>query len=126
MADPKKQEAAGFGRFAENLTAEMYIKQGFTVKERNWRLGKTEIDLIVQKDDLIVIVEVKARSGEDEDALNAVTTDKRRRMIKAADAYLKSLEGQYDYRFDIVTVTGNISNHEIEQFVDAFLATDVF
>lgn len=122
----KKYEAQRFGEFAEEIVAQRYLKEGYALLERNWRLGKTEIDLIVQKDDTVVIVEVKARSGKNEEAISAVTHDKRRRMVRAADAYLRRLKGNFNYRFDIATCTGNTRIYEMEYFEDAFLATDFF
>lgn len=126
MDNQKKKDAHEFGKFAEELTAQHYIKQGYTILERNWHLGKSEIDLVAQKGDMIVIIEVKARSGEDEEAISAITRDKRRRMIRAADNYLNRLKGEYIYRFDISTVTGDLQNYQLEIYEDAFLAADLF
>lgn len=122
----KKNNAYEFGEFAEEIIAQEYIKKGYTVLERRFRMGKTEIDIIAQKENVIILIEVKARSGKDEDALSAVTTDKRRRMIRTADAYLRRMEGQFEYRFDIATMTGNQEKYEIEIFKDAFVAADLF
>ncbi|MCH5240827.1 MAG: YraN family protein [Muribaculaceae bacterium] len=122
----KKKEAIEFGKFGEEITAQYYIQDGYTILERNWRIGKTEIDLIAQNEDVIVIIEVKARSGDDEDPLATITSDKRRRMIRAADSYIKRLKGQYQYRFDIATITGNMENYQLEIFEDAFVAADIF
>lgn len=122
----KKIAAKELGKFAEDIAANEYIKRGYAILERNWRLGKTEIDLIAQKDDTIVISEVKARKNSEEDALAAVTPDKRKRMIRAADFYLRQLPVAYNYRFDIVAFGGNIENFEFEIFEDAFLAADIF
>lgn len=122
----KKNLANELGRFAEEKVSDEYLKRGYAILERNWRLGKTEIDIIAQKDDILVLIEVKARSGRNEDALDSVTADKRRRMVKAADSYLRRLEGQLDYRFDIATFTGDIENHTIEIFEDAFLSADLY
>lgn len=126
MTKEKKKEANEFGRKAEEKVAERYLKQGYTIIERNWRLGKIEIDLIVQKDDVIVLIEVKARKEREEDALSAVDRDKRKRMIKAADVYIRSLQGQYDYRFDIATCIGDKENFTIEIYEDAFVAADIY
>lgn len=126
MVNQKKQLAHEFGKYAEEITAQHYIRNGYTILERNWRLGKTEIDLIAQKDNMVAIIEVKARSGDDEDALSSITSDKRRRMVRAADSYLKKLKGQYEYRFDISTVTGEIDNNELEIYEDAFVGADLF
>lgn len=122
----KKQKDQEFGRFAEQLAADYYTKRGYAIRERNWRMNKIEIDLIVQKEDTVVFVEVKARSGEDEDAVNAVTPDKMRRMIRASESYIRELQGNIEYRYDIVGVTGDIKDYEIEVLQDAFLAADFF
>ena len=125
-ADSKRLKALEFGRFAEQKVCEEYIKQGCVILERNWRLGKTEIDIISQDGNEVIMIEVKARGGLEEEALNAVTIDKRRRMVKAADAFLRGLKGEYSYRFDIVAVTGDMENYNIEIHKDAFLAADLF
>lgn len=122
----KKAEAKEFGEFCEEIAAQEYIRNGYTVKERGWRLGKIEIDLIAMKENVVVIVEVKARATDEEDALEAVNLAKRKRMIKAADAYLKFLPGDFYYRFDIVTFVGSKKSYEMTMHEDAFFATDIF
>lgn len=122
----ERPEAYEFGEFSEEKAAQEYIRRGFTILERRWHLGKTEIDIIAQKENTIVLAEVKARKNEEADALGAVTSDKRRRMIRAADAYLRKLQGDYEYRFDIVTVVGSPSSYHLEIFEDAFLSADLF
>ena len=121
----KKERDRELGRFAEKLAAEYYIKNDYAVLERNWRLNKTEIDLIVQKNDIIVFVEVKARSGDDENPVDTVTPDKMKRMIRASDVYIRSQKGEYEYRFDIVALTGDFENYELEVYEDAFLTSDI-
>lgn len=115
-----------FGLFAEEIASREYIKMGYAILERNWRLGKTEIDIIAQKENTVVLIEVKARSGKDMDPLETVTKDKRRRMIKAADAYLSRMTGNISYRFDIFTLTGNMKDYTTDLLEDAFVAADLF
>lgn len=122
----RKNEAYDFGKFAEEIAAQEYLRKGYTILESRFRLGKNEIDIIAQKDNTVVIIEVKARSEHWEEALSAITTDKRKRMIRAADAFIRKLKGDYQYRFDIVTCTGNKNKYKLEIYEDAFLATDVF
>ena len=52
-----------FGRKGENLAAEYLVRQGYRVVEKNYRFKKSEIDLICQKDGLLIFVEVKTRSS---------------------------------------------------------------
>lgn len=122
----KKFDAHKFGEYAEEMAAQEYLRRGYAIKERNWRLGKTEIDIIAQKDNIIVLSEVKARATNKEDALASVTIDKRRRMIRAADSYLRNYQGFFTYRFDIVACAGGFENFRMEIYEDAFLAADLF
>lgn len=122
----KKQKALEWGAFAEEQASQEYLRRGYTVHEKRWRMGKSEIDLIVQKDSVIVFVEVKARKTNEEDALNAVTVDKKKRMIRVADNFIRRQQGQYFYRFDIVTCVGDKDNFKLEIYEDCFLATDLF
>ncbi len=122
MENETKLRDLDFGKFAEEKATEFYIARGYAIRERNWRFKRIEIDLIAQIGDTVVFVEVKARSGRDTDPLDAVTPDKIRRMVRGADIYLKSLDGDLEYRFDIVALTGDFSDYRVEVYEDAFLA----
>lgn len=111
-----------FGKFAEDRAADYYIAGGYAIRERNWRFKRIEIDIIAQLGNVIVFVEVKARSGRDMDALSSVTLDKMKRMTRGADVYLKGLVGDYEYRYDIATLTGDFDNYTLEVFEDAFIS----
>lgn len=121
----EKEESAKhieFGKFAEDLAAEQYTAEGYAILERNWRLGKTEIDIIARKDDIIAFIEVKARKKDTTEPVEAVNRAKRKRMIMAADVYLKFQPGHCNYRFDIFALKGNQKEYEVEIIKDAFLS----
>lgn len=122
MGNETKLRDLDFGKFAEEKATEFYIARGYAIRERNWRFKRIEIDLIAQTGHTVVFVEVKARSGRDTDPLDAVTPDKIRRMVRGADIYLKSLDGELEYRFDIFALTGDFSDYRVEVYEDAFLA----
>lgn len=126
MTKEDKFKALSFGKTAEETVAHVYIKSGYVILERNWKLGKTEIDLIAQKEDQIFFIEVKARTGEDSDPVEAVTKDKRKRMIRAADAFLKTLPGDCSYRLDIASVVNNDEKFTVDILEDAFVSADLF
>lgn len=111
-----------FGKFAEDRAADYYVSKGYALRERNWRLNKIEIDLIVQIENVVVFVEVKARSGRHTHPLDAVTPDKMRRMSRGANAYLNTMQGDLEYRYDIFTLTGDFKDYHIEVFEDAFIS----
>lgn len=96
-----------FGRRAEQAAAEHYIMHGYVLREQNWRpvSSHKEIDIIAERDGVIVFAEVKARTSEDIDPAEAVDAAKIRFLSRAADAYMKTLPFDREYRFDIVCVT---------------------
>lgn len=110
-----------WGLFCEQLAADFFLGEGYVVRERNWRMGKIEVDLILEKDRTIIFVEVKGRDGVNSDPVEAVDYKKRRRTINAADAYIGRLAQLYQYRFDIFAVKGNMEDYEILHIPDAYL-----
>lgn len=123
MTKESKLRDLQFGKFAEDKAAEYYIKNGYAIKERNWRHKHIEIDLIAQTENIIVFVEVKARSGRDGSALEAVTLDKMKSMTRGADYYIRHMPfGDYEYRYDIFGLTGNFDEYSVEVLEDAFVS----
>lgn len=107
---------------AETLAFEWLLTHGYTVRDHNWRAGKTiEIDLIAELPGKIIFVEVKARRGDYQGPLDAIDDKKIRKMVKGADIYLRNLKLLYSYRFDVITVTGSPESYEIKHYEDAFL-----
>ena len=45
----------------------------------------------------------------------------KRKLVRAAESYLRSQEYDFEYRFDIITVTGNEQHHTLDHIEDAFL-----
>lgn len=111
-----------WGQEAETIAAEYFIKEGYIIRERNWRIGNhIEIDLILEKDRTLIFVEVKSRKEGGQDPVDAVNHRKRQKMIRGADIYLRNQQFLYQYRFDIVTFTGNREHYEMAHYADAFL-----
>lgn len=111
------------GKNGENL-AENYLRQkGYQVLERNWIYNKQEIDIIASIDEFIVFVEVKTRSteiwGNPEEA---VSDTKIKRIVNAADFYIKEHDIEKFARFDIIGIITNKQKTQIMHFEDAFFA----
>ena len=51
-----------FGQKGENAAFEALLAKGYLIRDRNWRSGKNEIDIVAEKDNRIIVVEVKSRS----------------------------------------------------------------
>ncbi|MFC3160008.1 YraN family protein [Chryseobacterium arachidis] len=94
-----------FGKKAEDLAVEYLQKNGYKILVRNFRFQKAEIDIIAEKDNLIIVTEVKARST---DAFmlpqEAVTKTKIKLIVSAANYYLEEFNKNLEVRFDIITV----------------------
>ncbi|AZA91655.1 Uncharacterised protein family UPF0102 [Chryseobacterium nakagawai] len=115
-----------FGKIAEDMTADYLQKNGYKILARNFRFQKAEIDIIAEKDELIIIVEVKARST-DFFILpqEAVTKTKIRSIVQAANHYLEEFNKQNEVRFDIISVLPDENkNLIINHISDAFQALD--
>ena len=112
------------GNKGEMLASRYLMEQGFAVLRYNWRCGHKEIDLIARERDTLVFVEVKSRRDEYYgNASDAVTPQKIRHLISAAEVYIKRYKIDSPYRFDIVTVVGTGEPYKIEHIRDAFYAT---
>ncbi|MCA1750765.1 MAG: YraN family protein [Cryomorphaceae bacterium] len=81
---------------------------GFKIRERNWRHGHDEIDIIAENETFIVFTEVKTRQsnafGEPE---AFVTRKKQSFMIRAANTYITRHNIEKEARFDIIAITLN-------------------
>ena len=110
-----------FGREAEKKAADFLRFAGYEILETNWRYQKAEIDIIAQKDNALIIIEVKARS--DDRVLSpeeAVTHSKRKLLILAADAYVTEKDLDINVRFDIISVLKQDNEWKITHIEDAF------
>ena len=119
-----KPEHIAIGQKGEQLSAELLEKKGYKILHRNWRMGHLEMDIIAANKTEIVFVEVKTRTstfrGQPEEAVDIV---KRKRMVAAANAYIKYYKEERNPRFDIIGILINKAG-EIEQIThleNAFL-----
>ena len=114
-------EAYDLGKTGEELAVKHLVDKGYRIVERNWHSGHKEIDIIAQKDDALVIVEVKTRKSDDFGEPDiAVGKDKQRMLIRAADAYVRYKNLNVDVRFDIISIIINETGQRIEHIEDAF------
>ncbi|MBR3051619.1 MAG: YraN family protein [Selenomonadaceae bacterium] len=95
-----------FGRLGEDCAAKFLEAQGYTIVARNFRIRSAEIDIIARRDDVLVFVEVKARSDIRHGLPSeAVTFRKQKKIIEAAGVFLQDENfSECACRFDIVEV----------------------
>jgi putative endonuclease len=83
----RRGKAYGFGLDAEWVAAALLRLKGYSILARRYVVSGGEIDLIVRRGETIAFVEVKARSRL-EAAEDLITAAKRRRITRAARAWL--------------------------------------
>lgn len=112
------------GKWGEDVAAAYMRQKGYVIRERDWRSGKRDIDIIALTPDslTVVFVEVKTRLPDSamapEEAVDAV---KIRNLCVAADNYVKMYGVEEELRFDIITVVGTRGcEPRIEHIEDAF------
>jgi len=93
------------GRWGETTAESFLVEKGFKIIAKNYRNWQSEIDLIVTKDDMLVFVEVKTRTGTafgmPEEFVNAT---KAKLVMRAAEQYIFDIDWEHDVRFDIVSI----------------------
>ncbi len=96
-----------FGALAEDLAEEYFSDRGYRVLERNFRHGPGEIDLVLEKDGLLVFAEVKARRSKKYGLpQEAVTPAKQKTIRRVAEAYmLRKKKAGVSVRFDVLAIT---------------------
>ena len=103
----------------EAIAKRHYENAGLEILEQNFRVGRSEIDLIaLSNEQLLVFVEVKLRGRKDfGEPETFVSVAQQTRIKEAAEKYIFSINWQRDIRFDIVAVD---EKGEMEVFEDAF------
>ena len=99
-----KRQAWRFGRTAETMCVWYLRLIGYHVIARGFRVPVGEIDIIARRGRTLAFVEVKARSGDY--AADALSPSQRRRIVRAAEAFLKVRPGlaDLDLRLDVMLV----------------------
>ncbi len=110
------------GKAGEDRAAEYLIKNGYTIIERNLRIGGSEIDIIATKEDFLVFVEVKSRLSIDFGYPEEFVDE--RKIKKIVDgAKLFSVRKKYRemlIRFDVIAVNRGLGEVSIEHYENAF------
>lgn len=111
------------GREGEAEAREYLIKKGYQILHTNWYWHHYELDIVAIDESMLVVVEVKTRSL---DSLlspeEAIDRKKIRRIVSAADAYIRHFNIGLSVRFDIISVIKNDKGYSISHIDDAFYA----
>lgn len=109
------------GQAGEDAAVAYLEQHDYIIRHRNWRKNHLELDIVAAKDGELVVVEVKTRTDTSFiEPQDAVTPQKIRRTVIAADTYIKQFGIDERVRFDIITVIGKPGNFKIDHLIEAF------
>jgi len=112
----KRRETGALG---ERIAADHLLERGYAIRERNFRTREGEIDIIAEKDDTLVFVEVRTRrSRACGTAEESITRRKKARLVALAEAYMEDRDGlPQSWRIDVVALelgtSGKVSRIEL-------------
>lgn len=111
------------GTLGEQAAAASLLDQGYSILHRNYRCRGGELDIVCEKNGILVFCEVKTRTstrfGLPEES---ITIAKRRRIRKLALEYLQREHRRArQLRFDVISVAMNNGQvGELRHLVNAF------
>jgi len=95
------------GRYGEDLAAAYCRRKlGYRLLARNWRHKRDELDLVCLDGEVLVFVEVRARSREAlVSGFYSVDASKKKVLQRACKSYLKQLQNPpKHFRFDVIDI----------------------
>lgn len=112
----------GVGQKWESLAEKKLKAAGYRIVDRNVRTRVGELDFVAREGDILCFIEVKGRHGTRFGLpAEAVTQEKRRRIFRAAQAYLQRRRiMDVPCRFDVVAILQEGKAAEVTILRDAF------
>ena len=109
------------GEYEEEKVNRYLLDMGYTILERNWRVGHRELDFVCLDGEVLGVVEVKSRESDNVSLFDLLDYKKRRNLQAAGAAYLTKKNIHREIRFDLVVVTGVEMHLEyIKEAIDLF------
>ena len=114
-----------FGKMAEEKAKAYFLAQNYQILAQNYRYLKAEVDLIVRKNQLISIVEVRARHENFVlSPLESISKNKIRLLIMAANHFVENFTESVEISFDVMSVILAQNDWQLEHIPNAFDAMD--
>lgn len=109
------------GKQAERIAEKFLVRKSWKILGRNFRHGPHEIDIIACRDDLIVFVEVKARTSSMFGFPESMITHSQILSIQlAAEEFLHRTQWDSRVRFDVISIEKYCNGLRLWHIEDAF------
>ncbi len=121
LGNMEKKATAEKGREGEDIALKFLVDKGLRLLERNWRCGHLELDIIMEDEKMLHIVEVRSRVYPVLiEPVETVGIVKQKKVIAAANGFVKRNHIKKEVVFDIVSVVFMPQGHTVEYFPNAF------
>jgi putative endonuclease len=119
---PRPAGPRGAGWDWERVAEKKLVDAGYRILDRNFRARSGELDFVAEENGVVCFVEVKGRSGLGFGSPEeAVTAEKRRRIFRAAEAWLRRRDrARALCRFDVVSILEGPDGRKTDILRDAF------
>lgn len=110
------------GKDGEECARRYLEAKHYLIRDCNWHSGHRELDIVAEKDGWLVVVEVKTRTSVTyEEPWQAVNLSKIKKIVQAANHYVRRYSIDLPVRFDVLSLIKNRSGWQVEHFEDAFV-----
>jgi len=110
------------GNSGEELAADFLSKNGYKILTRNYRWARGEIDIVAEKDNMLIFVEVKTARSKNFGAPETWVTERKQQQVgMVASRYLQENEiVDKDCRFDVIAISATGKDWQIKHIENAF------
>ncbi|MGQ9818769.1 MAG: YraN family protein [Candidatus Kapaibacteriales bacterium] len=118
-----KANHTSIGKVGEDIASEFLTQSGYKILKRNFHFGRLgEIDIIAEKDQVLVFFEIKVQTTDSfGDAKFWITKSKQQKLRKVAEGflYINKLKDKI-CRFDAIFVDLSVNPFRIDHLENAF------
>ncbi|WP_261306013.1 YraN family protein [Paenibacillus andongensis] len=107
MTELRKDDRKQLGKLGEELAEAFLSERDYRIVERNWRCRTGELDIIAEKANKLIFIEVRTRrpSGRFGSAKESVDYRKQLKVKETAQFYLHRFQKyEQSIQFDVITV----------------------
>ena len=118
-------DAQTLGTAAEDFATHYLKRKGYRIRKRNYRYLKAEIDIIAELDNILAVVEVKARTTHIYGTPESFVSPKQIGLIvTASNHYIEQESLDMEVRFDVLAILRQNGKWEANHIENAFYPFD--